>query len=247
MKSKKLITAGRLVLEVIYPRGSRADGPDLRAAKRRMSSEAQQRLNRKYSYQKLELLAAANFGGGDLYATLTYDDRRLPATRAKAIADLKEFRRRLRQARAKDGRPLRMIWASESRHGEGRWHHHCLINASSRRDIDEIRALWTAGGVDVRKIRIDKDHSYAAIAHYLSKEPRERHGLRVWSCTRSCRRPTVEVFAVDDDEQLQPPKGAHVYESAASANEFGSWRYAKYLLPDDAPKKRRRTASKTKR
>ena len=247
MKFKKTITAGPLVLEAIYPRGGRGDEPTVRAGKRKLSSEAQQRMNTKYSYRKLEMRIAANFGQGDLYVTLTYDDEHLPGSRAKAIGDLKEFRRRLKALRSKTGRPMRMIWATETRHGEGRWHHHCIVNASSNRDFEEIRGLWQGGGVDLRKIRIDKTHSYEAIAKYLCKEARERPGLRIWSCTRSCVRPTVEVCTVDDDEQLQPPKGALVYESAATQNEFGSWKYVKYFLPEDARKRRRRTGSKTRR
>ena len=247
MKQKKTITAGPLVLEAIYPRGGRGDGPDLRAAKRKMSTEAQTRLNRKHSYQKLELMIAANFGPGDLAVTLTYDDAHLPATRAKAVAGLKEFRRRLRNARAPTGRPLRMIWATEDSRGAGRWHHHCIINACGG-DFETIRCLWTGGtDVEIRKIRIDRDHSFEALARYLCKEARDRPGLRSWSCTRGCRRPVVEVCTVDDDELLQPPKGAHVFEEAATRTEFGSWRYVKYLLPENVAKRRPRTRGKPRR
>ena len=53
MKTKKIIHAGSLVLEAIYPRGSRWDTPKQRAAKRKLSSAAQQRMNIKHSFQKL--------------------------------------------------------------------------------------------------------------------------------------------------------------------------------------------------
>ena len=44
MKTKKIIQAGALVLEAVYPRGSAHDSPRTRAGKRKLSSEAQQRM-----------------------------------------------------------------------------------------------------------------------------------------------------------------------------------------------------------
>ena len=247
MKSKKTIVAGPLVLEVIYPRGAGGENPTMRAGKRKLTSEAQKRMNIKYSYQKLELMLAANFVPGDLVVTLTYDDEHLPATRARAVADLKEFRRRLKAARARTGRKLRMIWATEDSFGAGRWHHHCVINAAGE-DYSVIRHLWTGGSdVDIAKLRIDKDHSYEALARYLCKEARDKPRCRSWSSTRGLQKPQVEICAVDDDAPLQAPRGAHVYEDAASRNEFGSWRYIKYLAPDWRSAKRRRAPRKQRR
>ena len=53
MKTKKIIQAGALVLEAVYPRGNGHDSPRTRAGKRKLSSEAQQRMNLKHSYQPL--------------------------------------------------------------------------------------------------------------------------------------------------------------------------------------------------
>ena len=52
------VTAGRLVSVVIYYQPSAADDPATRAAKQRASSEARARINRRYSWQKLEALLA---------------------------------------------------------------------------------------------------------------------------------------------------------------------------------------------
>ena len=72
---------------------------------------------------------------------------------------------------------------------------------------------------------------------------RERRGLRSWSYTRSCRHPETETFPVPDDTQIQPPKGATVYEDSQSRTEFGSWRYIKYLAPNWRQRKRKRSAA----
>lgn len=232
MKTRKIITAGPLVLEAIYPRGSAQDAPRIRAGKKKLSSEAQQRLNARHSFQKLELLLAANFVPGDWLITFTYDEDHLPGTRAQAVARLKEFRRRLTLRRRARGQELRMVWNSENVFDEGRWHHHVVLNNAGE-DFAVIRQLWTWGSdVEIRALRIDRDHSFEAVARYLCKEARERPGLRSWSYTRSCRQPEVETMAVPDDTPLQPPKGATVYEDARHANEFGAWRVVKYLLPD---------------
>lgn len=232
MKTKKIISAGPLVVEAIYPRASRWDSPKARSAKRKLSSEAQQKANAKYSYQKLELMLAANFVPGDLILALTYDDEHLPCSREAANARLKRFRLELGLLRKCSGRELRMIWATENVFGLGRWHHHCVINSTGE-DFETIRQLWVCGdNVEIRKLKIDKDHSYESLARYMCKEARERPGLRSWSYTRTCRKPEVETFPVPDDTPLQPPKGATVYEDSRSSNEFGAWRVVKYLAPN---------------
>lgn len=232
MKTKKIISAGPLVLEAIYPRGSAHDGPRARAGKRKLSSEAQQRLNRKHSFQKLELLLAANFVPGDWIVCLTYDQEHLPKDRTQAVARLKEFRRKLTMRRKAKGRELLMIWNAENVFDQGRWHHHCVINACGE-DFALLRELWPWGAdIEIQKLRIDKDHSYEALARYMTKEARERPNLRSWSYTRSCRQPEVESFPVPDDTPLQPPKGAQIYEDERKQNEFGAWRYVKYLAPN---------------
>ena len=246
MKTKKIISAGPLVIEAIYPRGGAHDAPRIRAGKKKLSSEAQKRMNAKHSFQKLELLLAANFVPGDWLVTFTYDPEHLPETRARASAQLKEFRRRLAAQRKRRGQELRMVWATENVFERGRWHHHAVLNNTGE-DFAALRALWTWGSdVEISVLRIDRDHSFEAIARYLCKEARERPGLRSWSYTRTCRQPEVETFAVPDDTPLQPPRGATIYEDARAQNEFGSWRVVKYLAPNwrrgvrRPPRKRRR-------
>ena len=70
-KFKKVIVAGPLVVEVIYPAPNPRDSVGVRQGKKALSSEAQRRMNLKYAWQKLELLIAANFGVKDLWITFT--------------------------------------------------------------------------------------------------------------------------------------------------------------------------------
>ena len=69
----KRIDAGGIQVAALYNRRSRFDTPAQRAAKEKVSSEAQRRMNQIYSWQKLELLLAKNFptAGSGLVAVLT--------------------------------------------------------------------------------------------------------------------------------------------------------------------------------
>lgn len=243
-KTKKIIVAGSLVVEALYSRAQRTDSPKVRAAKQRASSEAQARMNRKYSYQRLELMLAANFRPGDLVVTLTCDDQHLPGSRKEASAQLKYFRSRLTAQRQKQGQDLVMVWSTEHKHGEGRWHHHCVINATGE-DYDHIRELWIYGSdVEIRPLRVDREKNYATLAQYMAKEDREHPGLRSWSCTRNAAKPEFETFRVEDDTQLQAPKGSTILSEASERTEYASYKVIKYLAPGwerrGRPKARRR-------
>ncbi len=244
-KFKKVIVAGPLVLEAVYPAPNLRDSSAVRAGKKSLSSEAQQRMNLKYAYQKLELQIAANFGVNDLYCTLTYDDEHLPKDRKIATRRMQAFWKKLRTAREKAGKELRYIYVTEGKHGDGRLHHHVLINATGE-DYDEIRQLWNYGNVDYVRIRIDRDKNYESIAKYMCKEQREKLGQRLWSCSRNLKKPEQETFRVDDDTSILAPPGALVLEDSSDhVTEYGHYRYIKFLAPswDRTPKpkaKRRR-------
>lgn len=246
MKTKKIIVAGALVREVLYNRATPREPATVRAAKRKTSSEAQQRLNARYSWEKLELMLAANFVPGDLVATLTFDNDHLPPDRKAATARLKKFRTELARIRAAAGEEFRMIWTLENKSGAGRWHVHCVINSTGE-DFADILRCWPYGGdVEITRLRTDKEKTYESLARYMCKEARERSGLRSWSYTRSCRKPEIETFTVPDDTTLDVPEGATVYVQEAKRTEWAAFEFVKYLavspviLRKRTPRKRRK-------
>lgn len=227
-KWKKIIVAGSLVMETVYPRINSTDCLKVRGAKRKLSSEAQQRMNLKYSWQKLEFLLAANFVPGDLVCTFTYDDEHLPFNRKEAENKLKYFRSKLSAVRKKNKKALVMFWNTEHKHGEGRWHHHCVINSTGD-DYEQIFRAWGQGGIEITKLKVDKDKNYESLARYMCKEDRDKLGQRAWSYTRNAKKPECETFRVPDDTPLQPPKGSMIIQEAAEHNNYGSYRFVKYL------------------
>lgn len=230
-KMKKIIHAGALVIEAVYPRMDRRDSERARAAKRKASTEAQKRMNQIYSWQKLELMLAANFRPGDLVVTLTYDDAHLPESRKASELRLKYFRQQLTVHRVMTGQELVMIWNTEHKHGDGRWHHHTVINATGD-DYDLIRRLWIYGSdIEIKPLRVDKEKNYATLAQYMCKEEGERLGQRKWSYTRNARKPEVETFRVEEDTTVQVPKGATEISVFSDSNQYGSARVIKYLAP----------------
>lgn len=242
---KQWIDAGPLHLEILRPRGSRSDTDQVRQAKRKLSSEAQKRLNDKHSSFRLELDLACNYVPGDLILTLTYDPEHLPFRRSQCANALKYFRRKLAEEYGQHGAALCAHWNIENKHGEGRWHHHMVINAADV-DYQTITALWGRGDVYFDRLRLDKDHSYEALARYMTKERPDKPGQRCWSCTRTAKHPIIETALVDADTTLNPPKGSQLVERKTGKNQYGRTEYIKYLNAE-LPRRKTNHRKKQKR
>ena len=236
MKYTKIETAGRLVRGVIYTRALPSDSAKARQAKTRCSSAAREAMNLKQSWQKLEVLMAANFVPQDMVLTLTYRDERLPFSKAQAVTRLKKFIRQLRESRTIRGKPTYYIYCTEGYHGDHRWHHHLILNSTGS-DYEEIRALWSENGDDIDFQHLDLQ-SFEDWARYLTKEPREhgnpRVGERMWVPSMGLKRPVVETASCPDNFTLAVPRGAIVLDQSENRNAYGEYVYVKYLLPERA-------------
>ena len=199
-KRLKTITAGRLVVVGCYtiptPRSTERE----RRALREISSAAQMTINANRSWQRLELLLAANFGRRDLHVVLTYDDEHLPANRQAAVKRVRKMLPQLRAVRKSRGQELKYIYVTEQLSSEGgRLHHHLIINGTGA-DLDVLRSLWPYGEVELEPL--DTWQGYEALAKYLTKEPRElgkpEVGARNWAASLGLKKPKVESEIVKD-------------------------------------------------
>ena len=235
-KRFKQITSGRLVYSACYTVASRRETGQVRAEKSRMSSAAQDRLNLRRSWEKLEQVLAGNFTGRDLHVTLTYRDKDLPASRAEAIKRLRKVIKDLRSQRRARGQPTKYLYVTEGFHGDGRLHHHLVINGTGE-DFEAIRALWLWGD-DIQFDHLDED-SYEALAKYLTKEPREygnvEVGARTWTPSLGLVKPKTETADVPDTVTLAASPGAIILDRREDRNEFGEFIYLKYYLPRPRP------------
>lgn len=242
----KQIRAGRLVREALWTAAFPLDSPKARAFKAKCSSAARQRLNDKLSWQKLKMALAANFTYEDLVVTLTYDDAHLPESRAAAGKLLKKFLVQLRAYRRARGGSLSYIYCTEDKHGDGRLHHHLVINGTGE-DYPIIYSLWPYG-TDLCFEPLDI-YGYEELAKYLTKEPREyghtNVGARTWVPSLNLRKPEVMPAQwVPETVRLAPPPNAYMLRADSFQNEWCSYSYIEYLLPE--PPKNARTRPKNK-
>ena len=247
-KRLKIVQAGRLVYGVIYSQAHPRDPEHVRAAKNQCSSEARKRMNFKKAWQKLELLLSANFNHRDLVITLTYDDANLPADRMAAVRLVRRFFSDLRKYRRARDVDLKYVYTTEDKHGNARLHHHIVINGTGT-DIEVIRSLWTHG-TSIEVERVDT-WGYEGLAKYLTKEARDAGalpGARAWTPSLGLSKPEVAVSAwVEDNMTLTAPPGAVILDSDSKQNEFGSFAYIKYMLPNQSSSERRSRPPRTKK
>ena len=233
-KRLKIITAGRLVIVGCYtiptPRSTERE----RRALREISSAAQERMNLKRSWQKLEVELAANFTRRDLHLVFTYDDDHLPPSRTEAVKLLKKLIRLLRDHRKARGQETRYIYVTEQLSAEGgRLHHHMILNSTGA-DLEVIQSLWPYGAVELEPL--DLWQGYEALAKYLTKESREcgkpESGARTWAASIGLKKAKVESEVVRDNLTVAPPPGAIILSSPPPVeNEFGVFTTIKYYLP----------------
>ena len=245
-KRIKTVRAGRLVFGVCYSQALPGETAKARAAKSKCSSLARRALNFRAAWQKLRLLLAANFGRGDLWITLTYDDEHLPDSRKEAKKRVTLFLDRLRAARRRLGEKLKYIYCTEELTEDGgrRLHHHMVLSAgSARRDYELIRSLWTFGSnIEIRRLGEHELYGddFLELAQYMCKErdPDAKVyavGDKCWVGSRNLDRPQTESELVSDNVTITAPPGARILDQDHKLNEYGSFDYIVYLLPPGAP------------
>lgn len=229
---RKVMVAGALVVETIYPAPRPHDSYAARQGRSRLSSQAQRLLNRRNATQKLELSLAANLPPGSWKIVLTYRPEAVPATREQAMKAVKGFLRKLRERRQREGIPYRCWHRAEHKHKSGtKWHHHIYITAGSETP-EELEALWGCGLVYIDKIVIDADHTYEQLARYMIKERPDKLGQMLWSCSRGLQKPDLDRIRMPDDAQLEPPDGVIMLEDSGTVRTvYGSFRTIKYMMP----------------
>ena len=239
-KRIKTITGGRLVAGVCYTVGTIRDGAEERTAKSRMSAEAQEHINLRRAWQKLEMLLAANYGPRDLHIVFTYDDDHLPSSRDEANKRLRKMLPQLRKHRKARDQPTKYIYVTEQLSSEGgRLHHHMVLNGTGN-DIEVLRSLWPYGQVELE--RLDVWQGYEALAKYLTKEPREagraEAGARSWTPSVGLNKPEAETETASDHVTLSAPPGAIILARRENHNEYGDYLYIKYLMPEKREEKK---------
>ena len=260
-KRIKTVRAGRLVFGVCYSQATAVDSPKARAAKSKCSTLARRSLNFRAAWQKLRLLLCANIVRGDLWVTLSYDDAHLPPSRKAAMKNMSTFVDRLRAARRQDGEDLLYFYNTEEMMDDGshRLHHHMILRAgAARRDYELVRSLWTWGD-NIEIVPLGEHSLYSddflELAQYFCKErnPEVKTynvGAKCWVSSRNLAKPETVSELVSDHVTITAPPGARVLDQDHKQNEYGSFDYLVYLLPElppAQPKHRKRRQKTEKR
>lgn len=243
-RRRTTVIAGPLVKIVEYIPPMPRDKGTTRSARHKATDQAHKALNRRRAQGRLEEKLAANFGSWDYFATFTYRPGEEPKTRKAAIADKRQYVRRLRESRKRRGQPLCWIVAIENKHGEGRYHLHAVINGTGgedKEDREEIESLWTHGSAHIERL-FNAGHdngedlnTWLDIARYMTKERPEDGkdvspvGAQLYSCSRNLRRPVVISEWVDSRERVQIPPGAVGIEHTESETEISTFNYYRYM------------------
>ena len=178
MQVMKTIDAGCITERSMYTRIERGDSAQARAAKKECSTQARKVSNHRTLQRSLYFSMAANFKLTDFFLTLTFDDPHLPTRRKEVMRKVDKFVRLLRKHRILRKQDVRYIYCIESKHGDGRYHVHMVLNSTGQ-DIEAICSLWDGGSVDWEYIGWTKDHGklqyrgekgYKILARYMTKE-----------------------------------------------------------------------------
>lgn len=182
----RTIRSGPMLEAEVYPIWAPPAGK--RAAKAKISKEAQQRLNHRNAQRRLIRKLNTNFGPQDLCVTLTYRGGDLP-DQDQARRDVRNYLRRVRAWRKRQGLPeLKYLYVMEHGTGDGRRrrvHHHIVMSAMDR---DVAEELWgDRGYANCHRLQPDDD-GLEALGRYLTKEA---SSAGRWACSKNLKEPVV--------------------------------------------------------
>ncbi len=141
---EKTYTCGDYKEVYIYPCFSTTPKNGHRAPKAKPTREAQKKLNKRISENKLIRLLNANFTADDLAFDLTYATGNEPENEQQAKKDLQNFLRRVKRYRERAGLPeFKYIAVIEKGSKKGRYHHHLVINGGVT--VQQLAKLWGLG------------------------------------------------------------------------------------------------------
>ena len=181
MYARKTITSGKVTEVEIYPEFTKAQ---IRKEKTIVKKQkiSQKNLNDKNARKKLVRLVNANFGDGDLWVTLTYDDEHMPSSMQEATKRMNYYIKKLNRIRKKKGlKNCRYIYVTEM---SKRVHQHIVMDGDL--SMDEVESAWPYGRRNNTRRISEDDEGLTGLARYLAKDPK---GKRRYNCSKGLKQP----------------------------------------------------------
>lgn len=191
----KEIRAGDQMEIDIYPEHKRwRDVPEEGRRRKKDNSTAQRNLNDRNARKQLERILNTNFGEGDLWITLTYDEGHLPEDMAEAVRNMQKFISRVNYQRKKRGLPAaKYVYVTEhDEDHETRWHHHIVMDGAM--DRDTVESCWKLRSRNqIRKI-IPDENGLTGLAKYITKDGYKRKkNERRWNASKNLKKPEIRT------------------------------------------------------
>lgn len=189
----KTIKSGNQFEVEIYPEYTKKESELYNIKKRK--KQTQKNLNDKNARKKVQRLINTNFKDGDLYVTLTYDNKHLPKTMEEALKNMKNYIRRINYKRKKKGlTPARYIYVTEfDKNKKIRFHHHLIIDGEL--EMDTVEKMWNCGKWNKCSRTAPDEEGLSKLASYLVKDPK---GKKRWCSSNNLKKPierkTYSVF-----------------------------------------------------
>lgn len=235
---KKEIRSGD-VIEIEFYFSPRKIGKSIPRSKNiNLTASQQIEANFRRARKNLSRLINANFNKRDMHITLTYRDA--PSSIEEAQKLQAKFTRRLRKKRRDLKLPeLKWIAVTEGGHDEEfikkhkrlndhdpRIHHHMIISGGVT--LEALQEMWEYGVIIVSMLSSEGD--YTGLAHYITKEPMERHKKR-WSQSRNLVKPKVTIKEIMNPRyDIKAPKGYTVRVKETYYSELtGTTQYLKAI------------------
>lgn len=205
----KEIKAGDQFEVEIYPQFKNTSEVPKEGQRIVKDNAAQKNLNDKNSRKFLVRKINANFGDGDIWITLTYDNDHLPADgdMDAAYKDMKSWIGCINRERKKRGLPKsKWIYVTEyDKNASVRWHHHVIMDGEL--DMDIVEKCWKKGRRnEVRRLKKD-DSGLSGMANYIVKQKDRLKSEKRWHCSRGLLNPDIKVV-----HSKQPEKGQGSYK-----------------------------------
>lgn len=160
-----------------------------RGNREKVTTEAQERINRKAAERKLAAKMNANWTDDTgMLVTFTYAKDCRPPTIDDMSADIRNMLKKLRKEMDK---PPRYIYVKEIGK-KGASHIHMIMDVC---DLQILKRCWVKGFIHVKPL--DSDNDYTRIAEYFIKyanKTEETLGKRIgkrWNSSRNLKEPTI--------------------------------------------------------
>lgn len=205
--------------------------------------------NEREAVKQLARLINCNFGAGDLWITVGYDDNTLAAMgadpeerRAHGKAYMQKFLQKCQRQLRKEGRKLRYIATTSVKASDSeetaRLHHHIIMD---RLDYERLCGLWPCGSEYISYRIIDGRGDYTGIARYMCANAGAVSGKKRWSSSQGLKKPVYTEPVPVKNLAIKAPRNGRIEENVILYDREGGTgsAYMRYVRLPKQPKRRR--------